>query len=159
MLEYHIVTYNFLVHIISFLIDLNICGNKVQLFCLPWFFFFFNRPCHLKFFWFMLWPPYVQIPIPSLSPLGIFYPVKFHCCCWCCSSSLWLCISKITNQIIFEVLIYPNNKHGLNAYLHNTLNNQKDPRNLEYHNLTNLYIYIIIGETERDSNYNFKLKL
>ena len=93
------------------------------------------------------------------SPLGIFYPVKFHCCCWCCSSSLWLCISKITNQIIFEVLIYPNNKHGLNAYLHNTLNNQKDPRNLEYHNLTNLYIYIIIGETERDSNYNFKLKL
>ena len=91
-------------------------------------FFFFNRPCHLKFFWFMLWPPYVQIPIPSLSPLGIFYPVKCHYCCWCCSSSLWLCISKITNQIIFGVLIYPNNKHGHNAYLHNTLNNQKDPR-------------------------------
>ena len=113
------------------------------------YFFFFNRPCHLKFFWFMLWPPYVQIPIPSLSPLGIFYPVKFHCCCWCCSSSLWLCISKITNQIIFEVLIYPNNKHGLNACLHNTLNNPKDPHNLEYHNLTNL---IIIKRKKISSN-------
>ena len=30
-------------------------------------FFFFNRPCHLKFFWFMLCPPpYVQILIPFL---------------------------------------------------------------------------------------------
>ena len=37
---------------------LKYLGNKVQLFCLPWFFFFFfyNKPCHLKFFWFMLWP-------------------------------------------------------------------------------------------------------